>query len=69
MLSVSTITRIMTAVHHLMLCELEDYVVAFEVRGRLCATDREEFAESTGLATESARSMIRQWTVSAADDT
>ena len=43
MLSVSTVTRVTTIVHHLMLlCELKGNVVAFEVRGCLCATDQEE---------------------------
>jgi hypothetical protein len=35
----------------MLLYELEDYVVAVEVRARLCAMDEEEFAESAGLAT------------------
>jgi len=66
MLLVSTVARITTVVHRLMLLyELKGYVVAFEVRGCLCATDQEEFAESTGLATGSARRMIRPWTVTA----
>jgi len=41
-----------TIVHHLtMMYELEDYVVAVEVRTRLYAMNEEEFAESAGLAT------------------
>jgi hypothetical protein len=56
MLSVTSVTRITTVVRHLMLLyELEDYVVAFEVRGHLCAMDQEELAENADLATESAR--------------
>ena len=42
----------------MLLYELEDYVVRVEVRGCSCATDQEEFAESTGLATESAISTV-----------
>jgi hypothetical protein len=48
-LSVSTVIPVATVVRHLLLSyELEDYVVA----------DQEEFAESTGLATESAKSTV-----------
>jgi len=51
-LSVSTVKRMTTIVHHLtMMYELEDYVVAVEVRTRLYAMNEEEFAESAGLAT------------------
>jgi hypothetical protein len=42
----------------MLLYELEDYVVAVEVRGCSCATDQEELAESTGLATKSAKSTV-----------